>query len=215
MAIQFDWYENPKTSEQQGEENLLHPRLRLNGKVNTAQLRARIQKYTTLTETDVVAVLDALSHAMGEELADGKQVHLDGIGFFRPNLVSTEPVTQKTKRKNTKVKLKGVVYRPDQLLMDEVGKVKVQRTRFPFHSSKLTEEEIDELLTEYFATHDFVQRKSFQFLCSMTQTTANRHLRRLCEEGKLKNEGLPKQPVYKPANGHYTAARQGKDKKDA
>ena len=112
-------------------------------------------------------------------------------------------MTEKTKHKNTKVKLKGIVFRPDQFLMDEVGKVKVQRTRFPFHSSKLTDEEIDALLTEYFATHDFVQRKSFQFLCGMTQTTAARHLRRLCEEGKLKNAGLPKQPVYKPVNGYY------------
>ena len=74
MAILFDWYENPKSPEQQGEENTLHPRLRLNGKVSTAQLRARIQKHCTLTETDVVAVLDALSRAMGEELAEGKQV---------------------------------------------------------------------------------------------------------------------------------------------
>ena len=63
----------------------------------------------------MIAVLDALSHAMGEELADGKQVHLDGIGFFRPNLVSTEPVTEETKYKNTKVKLKGIVYRPIKL----------------------------------------------------------------------------------------------------
>lgn len=203
MAIQFDWYENPKTSEQQGEKTILHPRLRLNGKVSTAQLRARIQKHSTLTETDVIAVLDALSHAMGEELAEGKQVHLDGIGFFRPNLVSTEPVTEETKRKNTKVKLKGIVYRPDQILMDEVGKVKVQRTRFSFHSNKLTNEEIDALLTEYFTNNDFVQRKSFQLLCSMTQTTANRHLHRLCEEGKLKNVGISRQPVYKPINGYY------------
>ena len=36
MAILFDWYENPKSPEQQGEENTLHPRLRLNGKVSTA-----------------------------------------------------------------------------------------------------------------------------------------------------------------------------------
>ena len=43
MAILFDWYENPKSPEQQGEENTLHPRLRLNGKVSTAQLRARIR----------------------------------------------------------------------------------------------------------------------------------------------------------------------------
>ena len=36
MAIQFDWYENPKNSEQQGEKTIFHPRLRLNGKVSTA-----------------------------------------------------------------------------------------------------------------------------------------------------------------------------------
>lgn len=84
MAILFDWYENPKTSEQQGEENMLHPRLRLNGKVSTAQLRARIQKYCTLTETDVIAVLDALSHAMGEELAEGRQVLWTASAFSVP-----------------------------------------------------------------------------------------------------------------------------------
>ena len=163
MAILFDWYENPKSPEQQGEENTLHPRLRLNGKVSTAQLRARIQKHCTLTETDVVAVLDALSRAMGEELAEGKQVHLDGIGFFRPNLVSTGPVTEKTKRKNTKVRLKGIVYRPDQLLMDEVGKVKVQRTRFSFHSSKLTDAKmlvicmsVSWVVLEWYLSHDFI-----------------------------------------------------------
>jgi len=206
MAILFDWYENLQTSGQPEGERTLHPRIRLNGRVSTKQLRARIQKYSTLTETDVIAVLDALSHALGEELSEGRQVHLDGIGFFRPNLVSTESVTEKTKRKTTKVKLKGIVYRLDQLLMDEVGEVKVRRTRFPFHSSKLTAEEIDALLTEYFTTHDFVQRRNFQFLCGMTQTTANRHLRRLCEEGKLKNAGLPKQPVYKPVNGDYAVS---------
>lgn len=65
MAILFDWYENPQSSEQQGEENALHPRLRLNGKMSTAQLRARIQKRCTLTETDVIAVLDALRHGRG------------------------------------------------------------------------------------------------------------------------------------------------------
>ena len=112
-------------------------------------------------------------------------------------------MTEKTKYKNTKVKLKGIVYRPDQALLDEVGRIKVQRTKFPFHSARLTVGEIDALLTEYFVTHDFVLRKSFQLLCGMTQTTANRHLHRLCEEGKLENAGLPKQPVYKPVNGHY------------
>lgn len=84
MAILFDWYENPKSPEQQGEENTLHPRLRLNGKVSTAQLRARIQKHCTLTETDVVAVLDALSRAMGRGVG-GRQTGASGRHRFLPS----------------------------------------------------------------------------------------------------------------------------------
>ena len=84
MAILFDWYENPQSSEQQGEENALHPRLRLNGKMSTAQLRARIQKRCTLTETDVIAVLDALSHAMGGNWQTASRCIWTASGFFVP-----------------------------------------------------------------------------------------------------------------------------------
>ena len=63
MAILFDWYENPKTKDKQGEELTLHPRIKLNGSTTTDELRRHIQEYCSLTETDVLAVLDALSHA--------------------------------------------------------------------------------------------------------------------------------------------------------
>lgn len=62
MAILFDWYENPKTKDKQGEELTLHPRIKLNGSTTTDELRRHIQEYCSLTETDVLAVLDALSH---------------------------------------------------------------------------------------------------------------------------------------------------------
>ena len=67
MAILFDWYEDPKPSDkQQGEnENTLHPRIKYNGSTGTDVLRRRIQERCSLTETDVSAVLDALSHIMG------------------------------------------------------------------------------------------------------------------------------------------------------
>ena len=95
MAILFDWYEDPKPSnKQQGENgNTLHPRIKYNGSTGTDVLRRRIQERCSLTETDVTAVLDALSHIMGQELAEGRQVHLDGIGYFHPCLTTTEPVT--------------------------------------------------------------------------------------------------------------------------
>lgn len=90
MAILFDWYEDPKPSDKEENEKTLHPRIKLNGSTGTDVLRRRIQQRCSLTETDVSAVLDALSHIMGEELSEGRQVHLDGIGYFYPCLTSTE-----------------------------------------------------------------------------------------------------------------------------
>ena len=207
MAILFDWYENPQSSEQQGEENALHPRLRLNGKMSTAQLRARIQKRCTLTETDVIAVLDALSHAMGEELADGKQVHLDGIGYFYPTLTATEEIAADTPRRNMKIKLKAIRFRSDQKLKNSIGLIKVKQLKKNFHSSKLSEVEIDMLLKEYFSTHQMMQRRDFQSLCGMVRSTAMIHIRRICQEGKLQNLGLRNQPIYVPVPGFYGTSR--------
>lgn len=72
MAILFDWYENPKTKDKQGEELTLHPRIKLNDSTTTDELRRHIQEYCSLTETDVLAVLDALSHFVGRELGGGQ-----------------------------------------------------------------------------------------------------------------------------------------------
>ena len=98
MAISFDWYENP-VSPDKPEEKRFHPRIIANGQIDTKDLRSRIQSRCTLNEVDVTAVLDALSQVMGEELCEGRQVHLDGIGYFYPTLTATEePKTEKLRR---------------------------------------------------------------------------------------------------------------------
>ena len=177
MAILFDWYENPKTKDKQDEELTLHPRIRLNGSTGTAQLRR--------------------SHFMGRELGEGRQVHLDGIGYFRPTLTCTEPVKVDTKRKSTKVKLKSITFRPDIELRSEIGNIKVQPLKQRnVLQKKLTSEEIDKRVENFFTTHDFMTKGDFYSLSGMTRTTATRHIRRLCDEGKLENRGLQKQPIY-------------------
>lgn len=196
MAILFDWYETPKPTDKQKEEKSLHPRIMLNGSVGTDRLRNKIQIRSSLSETDVTAVLDALSHVMSEELADGRQVHLDGIGYFYPTLTCTETVVATTKRKSTKVKLKCIKFRADQTLKNGIGAIKVQHVKLNDHSCKLTNEEIDKRLDNYFKTHQFLRRSDFQRLCGMMKTTAMRHIRRLRDEGKLENLGSLMQPIY-------------------
>jgi predicted histone-like DNA-binding protein len=156
-----------------------------------------------LTKTDVSAVLDALSHVMGEDLAEGRQVHLDGIGYFHPVLTSTEPVTAATKRKTTKIKLKGIKFRADQVLKNEIGAIKAKPLGLNEHSQKLSDKEIDRRLTSYFSTHQFLTRSDFQSLCGMMRSTAQLHIRLLRSEGKLENTGKLNQPIYVPCTGYY------------
>ena len=203
MAILFDWYELPEPKDKQREEKILHPRIRLNGSTTTDELRRRIQERSSLTETDVSAVLDALSHVMGEDLAEGRQVHLDGIGYFHPVLTSTEPVTAATKRKTTKIKLKGIKFRADQVLKNEIGAIKVKPLGLNEHSQKLSDKENDSPATGNYSTHQFLTRESFQVLCGMMRSTAQLHIRLLRSEGKLENVGKLNQPIYVPCTGYY------------
>ena len=155
-------------------------------------------------------MLDALSHAMGDELAEGKQVHLDGIGYFHPTLTCTGEITKDTKRKNTKVKLKGIKFRADQTLKNEIGAVRLKNIKHNGHSNKLTDEEIDRRLTNYFSEHRMLTRCDFQRVCGMMKSTAMRHIRRLKEEGKLKNIGILTQPLYVANPGYYGVTEEVK-----
>jgi len=197
MAILFDWYENPKPTDKQDEEQTLHPRIRLNGSTTTTELKRYIQEACSLTETDVVAVLDALSHYLGRELREGRRVHLDGIGYFYPTLTCSDKVTVNTRRKSTYVELKDVSFRMDKGLRSEIGVIKVKPLKQRnLSQGKLTAEEIDKRVVKFLETHDFITRSDLQSLCDMTRTTASRHILRLCNEGKLENRGVQRQPVY-------------------
>ena len=201
MAISFDWYENP-VSPDKPEEKRFHPRIIANGQIDTKDLRSRIQSRCTLNEVDVTAVLDALSQVMGEELCEGRQVHLDGIGYFYPTLTATEE-TADTPRRNTKVKLKGIQFRSDQKLKNSVGHIKIKQMKRIIHSPKLSETDIDSRLRKYFTDHQIMQRSDFQDITGMVRSTAMIHIRRLRTKGKLLNIGIPSQPIYVPAPGFY------------
>ena len=202
MAISFDWYENP-VSPDKPEEKRFHPRIIANGQIDTTDLRSRIQSRCTLNEVDVTAVLDALSQVMGEELCEGRQVHLDGIGYFYPTLTATEEIAADTPRRNTKVKLKGIQFRSDQKLKNSVGHIKIKQMKRIIHSPKLSETDIDSRLRKYFTDHQIMQRSDFQDITGMVRSTAMIHIRRLRTKGKLLNIGIPSQPIYVPAPGFY------------
>ena len=202
MAIVYDWYENPN-AEGDPEERGLHPRPLLNGKVSMKQLYARVHARSSLTTGDVMNAIDCLTQICGEELREGREVHIEGLGYFSPTLEATQKVTRSTLNKHLKVRLKSISFRPDVNLKSALTGITATRSKYTRHSQRLSEAEIDMRLKEYFAEHDVLIRYDFQNLCGMARTTANGHLKRLQEEGKLLNVGRRTQPFYRPMPGHY------------
>ena len=206
MAILYDWYENPGESND-SEEKGLHPRIFLNGKVGTDKLCRMIHGRSSLSVGDVKNAFEMLAQICGEELREGREVHIEGLGYFAPILRSTQKVTRSTKNKWSKMELKTIGFRPDARLRGELVGAKASRSKYARHSESLSAVEIDMRLKEYFADHDVMLRYDFQEVCCMTRTTANRHLRRLLEEGKLRNIGKRMQPIYVAAAGYYGVSR--------
>lgn len=206
MAILYDWYENPGESND-SEEKGLHPRIFLNGKVGTDKLCRMIHGRSSSPQIWASISNAFFTSPTESELREGREVHIEGLGYFAPILRSTQKVTRSTKNKWLKMELKTIGFRPDARLRGELRGAKVSRSKYARHSESLSAVEIDMRLKEYFADHDVMLRYDFQEVCCMTRTTANRHLRRLLEEGKLKNIGKRMQPIYVASAGYYGVSR--------
>ena len=201
MSIRYEFYRNPNS--QGTKKKRYHARVVPTGRVSTDRLAKEIQKECTLTVADVKSVLIALADKMGEHLGEGRKVYLEGIGYFQVNLRCKEEVRSMTGIRSENIEFKNVSFRADIDLKKNLQNQKIQRSRNKPHSMPMTEKEIDEKLTKHFASNPILTRRDFEFLCQQMKPTACRILRKLVEEGKLKNISTPRNPVYVPDNGHY------------
>lgn len=201
MSIQYEFYRNPNS--QGTKKKRYHARVVPAGRISTDDLAEEIQKECTLTVADVKSVLIALADKMGEHLGEGRKVYLEGIGYFQVNLRCKEEVRTISGIRSENIEFKSVSFRADIDLKKNLKTQKIRRSRNKPHSMPMTEKEIDEKLTKHFASNPILTRRDFEFLCQQMKPTACRILRKLVEEGKLKNISTPRNPVYVPDNGHY------------
>ena len=201
MAIEYDFYRNPNS--QGTNKKRYHARVVSSNRVSTDQLAEEIQKECTLTTADIKAVLMALGDKLAKHLGKGSKVHLEGIGYFQVNLKCKEEVRTTHAVRSENVEFKSVSYRADNHLKKHLKSQPIKRSKTKVHSASMTEAEIDQMLTAYFMTHETITRREFQTLCTQVKSTAQRLLKKLLENGKLRNIATPQHPVYVPANGHY------------
>ena len=198
MSIEYDFYRNPNS--QGTNKKRYHARVVSSDRITTDELAEEIQNECSLTITDVKAVLIALGDKLAKHLGDGSKVHLEGIGYFQVNLLCKEEVRTTRSVRSENVEFKSVSYRADNELKKHLKKQKIQRSQTKIHSVEMTEEEIDQKLTDYFKTNDTLTRSQFEVLCTQVKSTAHRILQKLVKDGKLKNVSTKQHPVYVPDN---------------
>lgn len=202
MPILFDFYASPSDPEKEEKEKY-HARVVRSHTVDINDIVNNISKRCTLSKGDIRAVLDELGDELVYNLCEGDRVCLPGIGYFYLSLSAPKDADPKTTRSQS-IGIKAVEFRADSILKNSLeNRARFERSDIKVHSSRLNIYEIDALLVDYFYENDFLTRTRFERLCGFTKTTAQRHLQRLLDEGRLVNVNTLHNPIYKPAKGLY------------
>lgn len=99
---------NRKNSKTKGK---VYGRAVVDGVIDSKEIAGKISKRCTLTEPDIIAVINALETEISYGLADGKRVVLDGFGSFKVGLTST-PADSAKKFTSANIKGMHVIFLP-------------------------------------------------------------------------------------------------------
>lgn len=206
-TIEYDFYENPgKSSEFQ--KSKYHVRICNRQTVDTDNIVKAISKQCTLTPADIHAVIVAFQDEIAFQLQQGKIVHLDGLCQFDISLKSRLDESS-GKENGPDIVLKSVNINPDKKLTERVRKNLCHRVKSRGkHSDSISEIDIIGVLTEHFKKKSTITRAEFQNQCSITKYMACIHINRLISEGKLKNIGYRRHPIYTAVPGNFGVSRE-------
>ena len=198
MSIAFDFYASPEPDEEG--KTRYHARPVTHQTISTERIVYDIHKKCSLTEGDARGALVALSESLASFLSDGFRVHLEGLGYFQVTLSCPKDANPKKTRAQS-IRLKSIKFRADKDLKSRLADTVLVRSTIKKHSARLSVQAIDKRLAAYFQKKQMLTRKDFESLCGMTKTTAQRHLGRLVQEGKIKNINTQHYPIYTAVEG--------------
>jgi len=87
------------------------------GEMTIDDIVNEIEKFSSLTESDIRGVIIALENVIQKELANGKIIRLDKLGSFYPSLSSNGSVTE-LDFNTTLIKSAHVNYKPGKRISD-------------------------------------------------------------------------------------------------
>ena len=162
--------------------------------VTTKEMADDINHASSVTQSDVAAVLQAVGQRIAEALLDGNRIEIDHVGTFSLTL------TCGNKRKEDYITSKDIsVSRISFAPCTELWHAMRGATIVsggPTGNKHLSDATIEKRLEEYFTTHDSLSRSTFERICECSRHTALTKLKELVKAGKLIAIGPKNQRQY-------------------
>ena len=156
----------------------------VNSKVVTTQDMADVINHaSSITQSDVAAVLQAVGQRITEALLDGDRIEIDHVGTFSLTL------TCGNKRKEDHITSKDIsvsriAFTPCAELWHAMRGAEIV-SGGPTGNKKLSDAVIMKRLEEYFASNYSMSRSTFERICECSRHTALAKLKELTERGIL------------------------------
>ena len=170
--------------------------------ITTADLAKDINRACSITEADVVAVLNALGHELSEALLDGRTVQIDEIGSFSLKLGLKEPKYLEDRVTSNDVVVKGVSFRACKELKEALRGAEIVSGGHAVRTL-LTRDIVERRLRTFFEDNDYIFRSQMEQVCECSKHLALKYLNELTDEGLLRALGRKNSRFYAPMPGCF------------
>ena len=163
------------------------------------QLGDRIEKGSSLTRGDVLAVFSALSRFAVQELSCGHRFHVPGLGYLSLSAEINKEHSDLPEEdiRGNYIRLRGINFQPEKQLVNEVAEnVHFVRSRQNSRSAHYTETDMWERVNHYLDNARFITRRSMQGAFKLTRYAAQKWLTLFVQKGLLVKDGTPDAPAY-------------------
>lgn len=193
MTAVYRMEKNPP-KEGSGKQTVLHPRIIPWDTVDTEAIINEGSRRSTYTRGDLEGAIRVIADLLAENLENGNNVYLDGIGYFSVSLRS-RPVENKNELRSESVHFKNVNFRCCAKLRKKLRTIKLERYREP-KKSDFSEEEKERRLLWYLDRHAYITTLAYQGLNACTQYQARKDLKQFVANNILEEKGTRKMCLY-------------------
>lgn len=198
MSTFYDLYETPDPSGE-GKKKPLHARVHSKGTITAKEFQERVMKEQHMPHAMIVGIMQAISNALGDWLAEGYNVEFDELGYFSTTLKCTRPAMNKKDIRAESVRFETVKFRPSKEFKKYVRhQMHLERLDKKMATKKpaVAPEKRKEMMLKFLEANICITRAEYSRLTNVTNRRASSDLQEYLAEGIIRKRGGGRSVVY-------------------